>query len=444
MKNSLYVPKNTARSTLDNIILNVVNQYSGDGVVLSEDNTWTGTQTFLAPPEITSISNTGILTLPTTSGTLALLSQIPSTSNFVDLTSNQSISGTKTFNDALVSQNGQFIFNSGSAFGTLEFTGLSAATFTLPNSTGALALTSQIPTNTSYVDLVSAQTISGSKTFNNITTFNSNVNSSSASASTSSCNYGLINSQNGMRSDSANTVRLTVGAIDKMIVSTQSFQFSQTCRFVSGSAALPGISWFSDTGNNSGWYLIANDVVGGSINGIQTHQWDSTGFKSVCYRPLSGTNTTVSPATDLASGTCSLQITPSSAGWSSSGIAQLSLGDSNHYVKSTFGVGVEISSVNAIKLGSNGSGFLNIQHGSVAYSTPLGNNSSVNIPITFASPFSSAPTKILCSIVQTTGANWDLCISNSNSVTTTGFNFVIRASGGATTGNCNLIYIAIQ
>ena len=51
----------------------------------------------LTLPTISSIYNTGTLTLPTLTGTLALVSEIPNTSNFVDLTTAQTISGVKTF-----------------------------------------------------------------------------------------------------------------------------------------------------------------------------------------------------------------------------------------------------------------------------------------------------------------------------------------------------------
>lgn len=68
---------------------------TGAGVFTSNNNTWTGIQTFSTAPVISSISNTGIVTLPTTTGTLALVSDIPDTSNFVRLTANQVIQNKK-------------------------------------------------------------------------------------------------------------------------------------------------------------------------------------------------------------------------------------------------------------------------------------------------------------------------------------------------------------
>jgi hypothetical protein len=49
----------------------------GDYVDILNPQTISGQKTFSAAPVISSISNTGTLTLPTSTGTLALTSQIP-------------------------------------------------------------------------------------------------------------------------------------------------------------------------------------------------------------------------------------------------------------------------------------------------------------------------------------------------------------------------------
>jgi hypothetical protein len=56
-----------------------------------------GIKTFSAAPVISSISNSGTLTLPTGGGTVALVSQIPTNATYVDLTTSQTAAGTKTF-----------------------------------------------------------------------------------------------------------------------------------------------------------------------------------------------------------------------------------------------------------------------------------------------------------------------------------------------------------
>ena len=70
-------------------------------VDLTTSQTISGVKTFSAAPVISTITNTGTLTLPTTTGTLALTSQIPTNATYVDLTTNQSVGGTKTFTSSI-------------------------------------------------------------------------------------------------------------------------------------------------------------------------------------------------------------------------------------------------------------------------------------------------------------------------------------------------------
>lgn len=69
----------------------------GRYVSLTKTQAINGVKTFTSAPIMSSISNTGTLTLPTTTGTLALTSQIPTNANYVDLSTNQNIAGQKTF-----------------------------------------------------------------------------------------------------------------------------------------------------------------------------------------------------------------------------------------------------------------------------------------------------------------------------------------------------------
>jgi hypothetical protein len=67
------------------------------GSVVGTTDSQTLTNKTLTSPEISTISNTGTITIPTTTGTLALVSQIPTNSTYVDLTTAQTIAGAKTF-----------------------------------------------------------------------------------------------------------------------------------------------------------------------------------------------------------------------------------------------------------------------------------------------------------------------------------------------------------
>lgn len=125
-------------------ITNAYAIYAPSGVVRFDDKV----QTAL-------LNNGADINVPTSAGTLALTSQIPTNSTYVDLTTNQSISGTKTF-----STNPQIA----------AITSDGTHTQTLPTTTGTVALTSDIPTNATYVDLTSTQTISGAKTVSNVLT----------------------------------------------------------------------------------------------------------------------------------------------------------------------------------------------------------------------------------------------------------------------------------
>jgi hypothetical protein len=131
-------------------------------VDLTTPQTITGVKTFSAAPAISTITNTGTLTLPTSTGTLALVSQIPTNTTFVDLTSPQTISGTKTFNSNPVMQSGAVLLNSGSGFCTLQFTGLTSPSLTLPTTSGSLVSTvGSYPAVVSQgLTLSNAQTIS--------------------------------------------------------------------------------------------------------------------------------------------------------------------------------------------------------------------------------------------------------------------------------------------
>lgn len=138
-----------------------------------------GLVTFNAGLQTANIYNAGFtFSMPSASGQLCLVSQLPSSLDFVDLTTNQTAAGNKTWSDVATFNNtanfngltaigptGSFSFSSGSANALLQFTGLSNVTLTFPTSTGTLALVSQIPTSSTYVDLTTNQTVAGIKTF---------------------------------------------------------------------------------------------------------------------------------------------------------------------------------------------------------------------------------------------------------------------------------------
>jgi hypothetical protein len=161
-KASLYVPKNTKDSSLISIIDSRISTFG----VWDRDSVETLTNKTLTSPKISTISNTGTLTLPTNTGTIALTFQIPTNSTYVDLTSNQTVTGVKTINDTVnfnslvnIGSASTFKFFSPSAAATVNYNGLSNVTIALPLTTGTLALVAET------VDLTTTQSVGGAKTF---------------------------------------------------------------------------------------------------------------------------------------------------------------------------------------------------------------------------------------------------------------------------------------
>jgi hypothetical protein len=137
---------------------------SNDTVVTTGRNqSITGKKTFSTAPDIQVITN-GVgndITVPAATGVMALVSQIPTNATFVDLTTGgQTITSSKIF--TVAPQVPSILNGTGQNLG-------------LPAISGTLALTSQLPTNANFVDLTTAQTITGLKTFNGGAILNANA-----------------------------------------------------------------------------------------------------------------------------------------------------------------------------------------------------------------------------------------------------------------------------
>ncbi len=171
----------------------------------------------------------------------------------------------------------------------------------------------------------------------------------------------------------------------------------------------------------------------------------STAIYSPVLRPITGQGITCAPATDSATGTGTLLVTPSIAGWASGGSAQLNLGDTQQYIRASFGAGMEISSFDSIKLGASGVGFKNMRYGSTSTSIVIIPSSFTTISVSFGVTFSSTPVVIVSLTAQAGSSNWTLCHVAASSVTSTAFDATIRNNSGSnTSGACLVNWIAFN
>ena len=143
--------------------------------VLSTNYNDTSNYAFYAYDSITRHTSTVNykLTLPTKTGTIALTSDIPSTSSFVTTNTDQTISGTKTFTSGNIISSKTDTSNktmkvsygcNGIAYTPYGTTSIHLISF--PAKDGTFALTSDIPSLTNYVTTDTSQVITGVKTFN--------------------------------------------------------------------------------------------------------------------------------------------------------------------------------------------------------------------------------------------------------------------------------------
>ena len=127
--------------------------------------------TYYMEGKITNGTNT--LTLPLKSGTVALTSDIPSTSSFVTIANEQTITGKKIFNGG-VQFGANTVFNNNGiqipAYNTFKVMGM--YDISLPSKSGTIALTSDIPSGGGGGDVTAAgnNTFTGNNSFQGGTT----------------------------------------------------------------------------------------------------------------------------------------------------------------------------------------------------------------------------------------------------------------------------------
>lgn len=459
MKQSLYVPKNTSLSSLLSIIRSEITVASSSTLVtLSGTQDITGVKTFLAAPVISTITNTGTLTLPTSTGTLALVSQIPTNSTYVDLTTTQSIAGDKIFNGAtswngtvFVGSSGSFRISSPSAYAAFLYGGASNSTLTLPNSTGTLALVSQIPTNSTYVDLTTTQTVSGTKSFTGGTgiatsgvyprTSNSNQQTSTFTTPAiqigGSTNDGIYSSSTDIidiGSQGTNYISLQPEGIYRFVGGTidPAIVFNQRIQVMNGAngAASPAIQIDNQ---NSGFYRVNQGTIGIGISGVATGRWSSAGLNLFGVAGTAG-----APALVLSNDTTSGLYRPTAN--------QVAISCSGAQVANFTSSGVAVTgAVTATTVNVSSSTTVNqIAFGSWARSMNINAGATSTFSDTFSSAFSSNPSSVQITLRSTGGIN-ALIASIDSYNTTTLFYRVYNSSGSNfSTTTVNVEYVAIR
>ena len=272
-------------------------------VTIAGTQTITGAKTFSTAPIISSISNIGVLTLPTTTGTLALVSQIPTNANYVDLTTAQSVGGTKTYSSPILEANGTaslpsysftnntgtglYLINpgflgfsiSGSVIASLSASDLNIGVpLTLPVGTAAAPSTrfsGDLATGI-YQDSVGslkitangtlAQTISSSGiTIANALTVSTGGVISTASGSAGAPAFRVGSSVVGMWSPATDQLAFGIASTQKMLIATGGTTCYQTLIGINGTASAPSFCFQSDT--QCGMFRSAAGEIGLSCGG---------------------------------------------------------------------------------------------------------------------------------------------------------------------------------
>lgn len=222
----------------------------------------------LQTPNIYNAGNT--FSVPSSSGQLALVSQIPSSSGFVDTTTNQSINGIKTFStNPIISA----ISNSGFD--------LSIPTITGADTIASLGLTQTFSATKNFTALtglatagVYPRTSASTQYSSTFTTpaiqIGGSTNDGIYSSGTDIIDIG-VNGTNYISLQPQGIYRFVGGTIDPAIV------FNQRIQVLNGasSATSPAIQIDNQ---NSGFYRVNQGTIGIGISGVATGRWSSAGL----------------------------------------------------------------------------------------------------------------------------------------------------------------------
>jgi collagen type VII alpha len=451
---------------------------TGPGIIPSASNTVTAVQTFSAPPVISSITNTGTLTLPTTTGTIALTSQIPTNSTFVDLSSTQTISGFKTFNAGadfpagLYNNTASFLPDSGSGFILA-----SKGNFGSYISQGLSLISNQTINNSSF--LAGATINAGASTYlNNITATSGVVAQVSdiliGRRTWTASNTGVVYTSAaslqiaGPPIASTNTSITTANAlqIDLGNLRLTNGQYISTAL---GTAALPALSIGALL--NDGIYSSAAGNINITCSGTLRATFSTASLTLAANYGVSGSGTATITSgsggftsagpvsSSLASTAASCAIRPTNnanTGLFGTAATNLSLSVGGTAIVSCSTTGAAITGTlstsglatlsSGVKIGTNGTILAQVLQGIVTFTTPnIATLGTATQAVVFSNAFASPPLIQLTLAPSAASTNFDACIASIaiGTVTTAGFTIQLRnVSVSATTGNCVVNWLA--
>jgi hypothetical protein len=304
----------------------------------------------------TTLTNDRTIALPNSSGTIALTSQIPTNSTYVDLTTTQTITAGKTFSTVLASTRaGQ--------------TNISSSGFYRNPATTALS-----GSNNYYYSYFTAPPTTGSTTGTASTIL---VAGAPASA-TNSYALQILNGQNS---------------------------------FPNGTVSIPSIIF--DSNNSSGFYSSASNTINTAISGVNVFQVNSSGatvngdLYTNVIRSRTSTQINFYPAVNdsTPSGSLTCLFSPSSTSWDVGASVSLHLGDSNHKIQSIYGSGMYFSDTDSIFLSTTAGLYNFSDNGTTTYMTygtttadPIGSNT---YGLSFGSGASGSSLNIYSSVSHT-------------------------------------------
>jgi len=246
----------------------------------------TGLQTLNGGVATATITNGGFtFTMPGSTGTLALVSQIPSSADYVDLVSNQSIGGNKTFNNdtawngvSTIGPTGTFTISSASAGASIAFGGLSNVTLDLPTTSGTIMCTAGNQTITGNQSLIgqfvsnraSSATLAASPIYINPS------NTVMSGSSTYRWTYLAAPPTSGSSTGTACTFTIA-GPPSTAATNNYSAQIiaGQTS-IPSGTVAAPSLVFGND--NSTGLYSASSNVVNVAASGAIVGAFSSSGL----------------------------------------------------------------------------------------------------------------------------------------------------------------------